>query len=211
MSQRVGTGLAGRALRPPGEHGAPDAAAQSGHNAAGAVLAQQGALLRVQSEFMRPAFDAVKEVDDFEQPGTERTAGLGPFKELSSHRCAPWGRVAVPTRTGCAGGRFLFRPEILRVCISVRLCSEAGQGGGLNHGDRDPHSKRARLLTRLAGSSGQAHARTGLTVKCKWICGRIKASRRRVGTNAKVSPFIFMLHYSAAELPDMRCIGAGSS
>jgi hypothetical protein len=53
-------------LRPPGEHGAPDAAAQSGHNAAGAVLAQQGALLRVQSEFTRPAFDAVKDVDDFE-------------------------------------------------------------------------------------------------------------------------------------------------
>ena len=83
LSQRVGTGLAGRALRPLGEHGAPDTAAQSGHNAAGAVLAQQGALLRVQSEFTRPAFDAVKDVDDFEQPGTERTSGFGPFKELT--------------------------------------------------------------------------------------------------------------------------------
>ena len=92
---------------------------QRGGRGAGAA----GWLLRVQSEFMRPAFDAVKEVDDFEQPGTERTAGLGPFKELSSHRCAPWGRVAVPTWTGCAGGRFLFRSEILRVCTSVRLCS----------------------------------------------------------------------------------------
>ena len=45
MSQRVGTGLAGRALRPPGEHGAPDAAAQSGHNAAGAVLASLPVLI----------------------------------------------------------------------------------------------------------------------------------------------------------------------
>ncbi len=98
---------------------------QRGGRGAGAA----GWLLRVQSEFMRPAFDAVKEVDDFEQPGTERTAGLGPFKELSSHRCAPWGRVAVPTWTGCAGGRFLFRSEILRICTSVRLCSQAGQGG----------------------------------------------------------------------------------
>ena len=97
LSQRVGTRLAGRALRPLGEHGAPDAAAQSGHNAAGAVLAQQGALLRVQSEFMRPAFDAVKEVDDFEQPGTERTAGLGPSKNYR--------RTGVPL-----GGGLLSRP-----------------------------------------------------------------------------------------------------
>ncbi len=59
LSQRVGTGLAGRALRPLGEHGAPDAAAQSGHNEAGAALAQQGTVLRLKSEFMRPAIDTV--------------------------------------------------------------------------------------------------------------------------------------------------------
>ncbi len=68
LSQRVGTGLAGRALRPLGKHGAPDTAAQSGHNAAGAagaagavgaVLAQQATVLRVQSKFTRQAFDAV--------------------------------------------------------------------------------------------------------------------------------------------------------
>ena len=55
----VGTGFADRALRPLGEEGAVDAAAQCGHDAARAGLAQQGAGLRLEAQFTGPAFDAV--------------------------------------------------------------------------------------------------------------------------------------------------------
>lgn len=59
LPKGTGSGFAGRAARLLGEDDASDPAAPSGHDPAGAALAQQGALVRVQLEFTPPAFDPV--------------------------------------------------------------------------------------------------------------------------------------------------------
>ena len=59
LPEGIGAGFADRILRPLGEEGAIDTAAQSGHAAAGAAPAQQGAMLRLKAELPGPAFDAV--------------------------------------------------------------------------------------------------------------------------------------------------------